>query len=889
MEDTQIEQNFIGHEREIEIFKQWLTATDPDAPWILFFYDALDEPEQKGGVGKTWLLRKCAMLAQKLRKDIAIATIDFFSVADRNSIVIAQRVVESLQAAYPQWFPSSFLKILAEYQEAVGTNKEIPNIGESLHDALVVDLEALDQLLDTDGKHLLIFFDTFEVIEQHPLIAVVGTSHSHTFPDNYHFKRVGAVIAGRNVPNWTHQNWVKREQEVMSVPVEPFNPSEMMQFLINNCTTLMPLDMQPWQVTTLHQRTQGRPILIGLAVDVLNYRISTLDELLNASPENFEEYLVTQINRLEHPINWAILFMAHVYHRFNPTILHWIFEHSIDIKELIQDIDLEVLEQKLLKLSFVRISGSSDNLALHDEMRRLVNLYNWNILEQPTKGLRRELSKIIISYYEQEITSQADQQLRQSYIVEMLYHKLFIQSDDSFTFFREHFDRAIKLWQSAFARILLGEIKQHASALLLEEQRDNLLLAEASLLRREENHIEAISLYTQLEQQAEQSWLATYRTWILFEKAGCYQRMSKFPEAIDAFNQCLALAQADNNQSLLATTLGSLGYIHQRRGELDKAIDYHDRSIKIYKERNDSRGYADILTAMSTIYRLQGKLEEALRLCTVAWRIRQDLYERGLASEIGVGISLSRMGAAYFKLGDLVGAQKAFQKAHDIYVRNNYRTGIAEVYNRLGQIAMAGHELQIAAAWFDKAYNAALGIHSEPEINSLNKQGWIYVLQNQFTQAIPFLEKAILRAREVHDDYQQAESLIDLAATYARMGRYDDVLPLLTEAETITSEYNYYYLWGLIELERGDIASLLQKREEAFRHFAKSCYYMALYNPVEYEKAVRDIVSKLLVLPYSQISTVLQDLLTYWQTLPLGEKASPLIDALEEVQQLLGL
>ena len=121
------------------------------------------------------------------------------------------------------------------------------------------------------------------------------------------------------------------------------------------------------------------------------------------------------------------------------------------------------------------------------------------------------------------------------------------------------------------------------------------------------------------------------------------------------------------------------------------------------------------------------------------------------------------------------------------------------------------------------------------------------------------------------------------------MGHYDDVQRLLAEAESITEKYNYYFLWGLIELERGDMASLLQKRKEAFHHFANSCYYMALYNPLEYEKAARDTVNKLLMLPRSEVSTVLQDLLTHWSTLPLGEQNTLLLQALEEVQELLGL
>jgi len=889
MEDVQIEQEFIGHEREIEFFTQWLLATDPQRAWILFFSDALEKPEQKGGVGKTWLLRKCAALTRSLRKDIAIVPLDFFRVVDRNSITIAQSVAQSVQMVHPHWHATTFWRLLAEYQEATQGHKDMPNSEERLHDALVTDLEELDRFLQKDGRQVLFFFDTFEVIEHHPLMAVAGTGIICTFSARYGLKNIGAIIAGRNPPDWSHQNWNGRESEVLHVPVEPFKIAEMIQFFDRNCTVLSSQEVAPAHLERVHERTQGRPILVGLVVDVLNHRIGTLDDLLTASVQRFEEHLVTQINRLEHPVNWVVLFMAHIYHRFDAAMLRWIFQHSIEMKELLQDVDLEELERKLLGLSFVRVSGHADTLALHDEMRRLVNLYNWKALEQPTESFRRELSRVILGYYERELAAAAGEQVRQSYIVEMLYHKLFMRSSDSFAFFSQHFARAIGLWQSAFARALLDDVRRSGRALFAEHQ-DDLLLAEASLLWREENNTQAIALYTRLEGQADPNWLAGKRAKILFEKAVCYSNMSRLPEAIAAMTESMAVAQTHNDRNHVARVLGWLGSIYKRLGELERAREYYESSIALYKEIDNERGYADILTALSTIYRLQGRLEEALRRCTVAWRIRQDLYARGVGSEIGVGLSLSAMGATYIKLGDMAGAQKAFQEAHEIYVRNNYQQGIADSYNRFGYIAMTGHDYEKALVWFRRAYHQALERSADAEINSLNKMGWTFVLQGQYSEAISPLKKAIERARAVHDDYQQAESLIDLAYAYAALKSPDAALHLLDQAESITEKYTYNFLWGLVDVQRGEIELARRQNSNAFRHFADSCYHMAIYNPVEYEKAIREVVSKLLALERSEVRALLQDVLAYWATCPLDEKTmADLSYALEEVRQLLAL
>lgn len=47
----QLANHFVGRSTEIDIFMHWME--DPKSPWILYFYDAIQEKEKKGGVGKS--------------------------------------------------------------------------------------------------------------------------------------------------------------------------------------------------------------------------------------------------------------------------------------------------------------------------------------------------------------------------------------------------------------------------------------------------------------------------------------------------------------------------------------------------------------------------------------------------------------------------------------------------------------------------------------------------------------------------------------------------------------------------------------------------------------------------------------------------------------------
>src|SRR5436305_3152563 len=232
MEMQQTIDAFIGRTNEIDTFSDWLT--NPEAPWILYIHDATDDTSQKGGIGKTWLLRRYAKLAKKLWPEIAVVTVDFFNTGDRDGVFLAEKLIDGFQELYPTWTPAAFREAIQQMrsQGSASTATESAEVQarEVVWGALAEDLRHLEekQLLQ-EQKMLLIVFDTFEVIEQNPGIAVLR--QAQTFPDRYLPGQVKVVIAGRNKLDWTHPNWLDREQEVQDIALVPFNQREMLEYL----------------------------------------------------------------------------------------------------------------------------------------------------------------------------------------------------------------------------------------------------------------------------------------------------------------------------------------------------------------------------------------------------------------------------------------------------------------------------------------------------------------------------------------------------------------------------------------------------------------------------------------------------------------------------------
>jgi tetratricopeptide (TPR) repeat protein len=885
MQNQQARNLFVGRKKEIEIFERWLA--DDQAPWILHIHDATEVQEKKGGIGKTWLLGEFARRAREFRPELAIVNVDFFNVADRDRIVIAERAVQSLQEAFPGWSPDAFNKALSEYFGGSYINGPPPEkdadirIRDALSDAFSLDLQNLENLLSQTDKFLLLFFDTFEVIEDNPGIAVLGSNQ--TFPDNYRSKRVRAIFAGRNALNWFHQNWLERQQEVDSIALAPFDQEEMLNYI--EAKSLYDQPFQAEEVQILYQLTAGRPILIGLVNDVLNHRILSLAELLAVPHAQFEERLVAQVNNLENPLNWVILFMAHVYHRFNMETLDWI-AHESTLKYT-ENVDYQELIQTLPDLSFVRRSGSGDDFVLHDEMRRLVTRYCWEI-QDSDRGIRQEISRCIVNYCDQQMEQRLNEQEFQLYTIMKLYHMLFLSLEDGILYFQDSLRIAVNRWRSALARSLLQEIRTFAAE-LSPEQRYELIFAEARLLRSEEKPQAALQEHARLKRETSAEWFAEQGVEILIEKGRCYLSLSQLREAGECFTEALALRRARGEEAKSDLLLGLLGFIHRRRGELDIAMKFYQECVSIHKAAGNEVAYADTLNNISNVLRLKGRIEEALRICKIGWLLRTRLAEERKTSERAIALSLSTLGLIYIDSDNFVQAEQNLREAFEIYSRLGDKKSIAMGYNRLGRVQLAKGELEQAKELFEKAQEASEEVNPEALITSLNRQGRVLLIQRNLQEAVPFLRRAMEVADHIHDYYQRVESLIALASVLERLEQQEEAHLLWQQVQDISSQENYLFLKGRAEASRGDVYYDRGDYTTAFRHYGAYCQYAVQYNTLEYNKSLRNISDKLLEVLPEAVPDILASLITLWTSLGFENSHPELISACEQIQQFMNL
>ncbi|TMC15380.1 MAG: tetratricopeptide repeat protein [Chloroflexi bacterium] len=882
---------FIGRRKEIQQFKEWLQ--DANAPWILYLHDAAEEKEKKGGIGKTWLLRHCAEIVAQEYPDTAVLMVDFFNVEDRDRLFLAEKVVKELHRFCPEWNASAFVNVIDQYyskKTETTLSKRVTDIAEDettftdIAAALVEDIQHLEPILVEQHKHLLLAFDTFEIIEDNPVIAVLRSSQ--TFPDNYSSSHIKVVMAGRNRLSWDHANWRGRQHEIQSLSLLPFSKQEMLAYIDAEAMYNEP-PREEQQIAALYKRTEGRPIMIGLVVDVLNNHIQGFDELIAIGEKDFEENLIPQIYKLENPMNWVILFMAHAYHHFNLALLEHILD-QVPQPEPIRPVNREEMAEALPQLSFVRRSSTGDSFVLHDEMRRLVVKYCWEELD-PDRRYRKAVSQRVMEYYMEELTRAQNESWQQLCDLVILHHRLFIDLSDGLQYFKSRFLAARILRRRGFARLLFQEAQNVGSSMSLV-QRNDLQLAGAQLLRLEDALDDALNALDQIKKESDPQWYETNYYEVLNEEGLCYQKKNLWDDAERCFNECLAVETERNNQARCAPLLNRLGYIARRRGQFATAITYYQQSADLFKHLGKMLNYADVLNNMGYAYRYQGKIEEALLRCKISWRLRWNLFQKGEVDEVIVGWSLSTLGIIYLSAGNISEAESRFNAAYDIYSRNNAKADIAATYHRFGQIQFERKNWDDALTWFIKAEQAAVEANIESYIMSLSWQGRVYMQQQRWTEAQVLFEQAMQRAQQVTDNYQAVESLIYLAECLAVQSQEIRSQQFLLEAEQNARERSYYDLLGRIEHRRGETQYHLDNFQQAFQHFVAYCHYMTLYNYGEYTSAVQRVIDALIGVTSiigQNAELIVNDMARYWEHHQLNKEYPELIAACEEVKELL--
>ena len=767
---------FVGREKELSKINDLLTTHREGGKWILTLYG-------DGGIGKTQLLQRYVDIVSEEKKksnDRILAMdkpVDLYLTAHQLEKGILKEIASQLA-------PDEF----NDFLESVEKNENITL--EKLRNSF------LDIYSSIDAHQIILFFDTTELASEG-----AKTFFYEMLPKLKHVNQNTFIVsAGRKF--------------LTMLPPDSAEQINLSGLSIKDVTEYFeqqdfPLSQK--EIEKLTHLSRGRPILLGLTLDWLKFGHAP-EELLETTPEKFEQAVVERITQLLFPEDQVILLAAHLYRRFNEEILACVFDVSPQ--------EARNLEKALSRFSFIKyrsINNETHSCLLHDEMRELINKHVWMFFD-PSGEQRREWSKKVIAYYDAQIKQEPSIIETKNLERERLHYLLDADVNEGYSYWytlikqaktpdeREALNTEILKYQQKLSEIQLLEI---------EVRKADIAVSRGNYPRSTEK-LESVIQHSYCEKIEGYKLKARILSRLILS----YTNSGDVPKAIEKGEGYKSwfetkLNEVDKNSDLykalnhhFARVHNLLGYAYRKQGDKDKPKEYYKKALGLLKGLEDADvklTIASIKTNLGYALHLLGEDLEAISQCKTALRIKKKLdnpYQLGLTYNV-----LGMIEA------DSLREQRAidyFQQALDCFNDAKNERGKALVYIAYGRMLrqlgwyevkpqrgnVSIDEYQQAGKMLDTAIHILRDSDRSSLPEALNEKATLLREQEHWGQAIKYYQESKILAEEDYNYYLVADNLQDLGITYYLQENYPDALKFSNEAIDIARKFGSSHILG---------------------------------------------------------------------------------------------
>ncbi|GAK60153.1 hypothetical protein ANT_29940 [Candidatus Vecturithrix granuli] len=644
---------FIGREQELAQFQGLLT---PESPVAIFNIHTHGE----GGVGKTKLLLRMQAYCASVPEQVVFAReiVDFYHTESRSRLGLMQQIVNNLGLEH---FPE-YRIILTRYFKATDASAREECLTQ-LEAAFQQDYAEFAATSATQQKIIVLFFDTYEVIQRietgddgYQRITTTGFSQwieTELFPALSQHTRL--IVSGRYPLTAVDPGQLPLE----TLPLAHFTLTDTETFW-KQCLHVrqegeLTKKITPDLLQTIHALADGRPVLLALFADWLNYARNPLSpekllaeieertgqllsSITQAHKQLFEKALIERIASFQSPEEQAVMYLAVAYQRMTPDMFHFLTDLPLQVCR-------DILLRRLRTLSFIKYK-KGDIVLLHDEMRRLVVRHWWEE-QDAARDDRRAIARDLVRYYQERLLTQAQlsETDRETYTSELLEYALLADPQQGLIRFCQEFDIALEDGRYDYCDLLLRE----AETYLQEHPRDLPFPDFLELvLRRIRYYTKTDRNYGKSLQRATMI-LETYRNFpdwensavrghILMEQAIAQFSLGKFAEAIQSFEQSRRIFYLVGEDSSIHWANNWIGYTYYRQGNFSEAEAYLARARDEFQDILDESGQFDarerrqllqgiqaVLGNIAMVYSHTGQFDKAIRNAEIALSIVRHL------------------------------------------------------------------------------------------------------------------------------------------------------------------------------------------------------------------------------------------------------------------------
>ncbi len=309
---------------------------------------------------------------------------------------------------------------------------------------------------------------------------------------------------------------------------------------------------------------------------------------------------------------------------------------------------------------------------------------------------------------------------------------------------------------------------------------------------------------------------------LLLEKGKTFDKNKEHSKGIEQFIAALKIFKKLEDKKGIGTSYNFIGQAYYNKNDQVKAVEYYLYSLDILRSIDDKEGIAICANDLGIVNYFLGNYDVSLKYYIEALSIKEKLnkinslaisynnislvyfalknYDESLkflfkASELnsnikdfdGISAILSNIANIYVEKGNTQLAYEFSLKAIQESRTRNNNVILANSYYNLGKLFLYNDEyitskkyLKLALAIYD-SLNSPQGISQ-----ALNRLAKVSMLENNYKDAVVFLEQSLAIAKKHHFRERIKECFIDLSTCFKQFGDYKQSLDYLNEYISIS-------------------------------------------------------------------------------------------------------
>jgi len=246
------------------------------------------------------------------------------------------------------------------------------------------------------------------------------------------------------------------------------------------------------------------------------------------------------------------------------------------------------------------------------------------------------------------------------------------------------------------------------------------------------------------------------------------------------FYDSSAMAYEQSGDSLgLAKVWNNLGIIYQNIGNYEKSIDFHYKSLECKINLKDSSGIANSYNNIGSIYFDMEELGKAHEYFLKALKISEKLN-----NHVSIQGNLNNLGLINQEFGNFEKSLEYFNRSLKAGEQNSNQKGIANTYHNIGKSNFLLGQYNSALEYYFKSLDIykKIGIKNSETLNNI---GQVYIELDYYKQALKYLNRALIIARDNNQFKNFRDIYKNLSVAYERLNQFD-------KAHENYVKFNYY-------------------------------------------------------------------------------------------------